>query len=85
MVENELPSPVVKSNDSNIKLLPFAFPPSPKNSKKKTLNTLYKKQKPKTNDGWLDEEIGVSADGNSRIEKEKSDEDYLDIRLRQVA
>jgi hypothetical protein len=34
-MENELPSPVVKSNDSNIKLLPFAFPPSPKNKKKK--------------------------------------------------
>lgn len=24
-----------------------------------------------------DEEIGVSADGNSRIKKEKSDEDYF--------
>jgi len=25
----------------------------------------------------LEEEIGVSADGNSRIKKEKSDEDYF--------
>jgi hypothetical protein len=26
MVENELPSPVIKSNASNVKLLPFSFP-----------------------------------------------------------
>lgn len=31
MVENELPSPVVKANASNVKLLPFAFPLHEKN------------------------------------------------------
>jgi len=31
MIENELPSPVVKANASNVKLLPFSFPLHEKN------------------------------------------------------
>ena len=64
LAENELPSPVVKKNDNNSRLLPFSFPASNKKVNRRT-NLMNETQHSKPTEEDQDEPT-KSKDGVNR-------------------